>query len=75
MNFFFWQGGGVEGGGKGELVEMNFGLKHTSYSLPVWEAVKLTAFAPSWKGQGTNQLVNGTLLKDPAQWLERPTSI
>ena len=74
--FFFWQGGGgAEGEGKGELVEMNFALKHTSYSLLVWEAVKLTAFAPSWEGQGTNQLVNGTLLKDPAQWLERPTSI
>ena len=73
--FFFLAGWGGGGGGEGELVEMNFGLKHTSYSLPVWEAVKLTAFAPSWKGQGTNQLVNGTLLKDPAQWLEHPTSI
>ena len=44
-------GGGAEGEGEGkgkrELVEMNFGLKHTSYSLPVWEAVKLTVFAPS----------------------------
>ena len=73
--FVFWQDGGAEGEGKGELVEMNFGLKHTSYSLPVWEAVKLTDFAPSWKGRGTNQDVNGTLLKDPAQWLEHPTSI
>ena len=45
------------------------------YSLLVWEAVKLTVFAPSLKGQGTNQDVNGTLLKDPAQWLEHPTSI
>ena len=47
--FVFWQGGGrgMEGEGKGELVEMNFGLKHTSYSLPVWEAIKLTVFAPS----------------------------
>ena len=36
MNLFFGRvGGGVEGEGKGELVEMNFGLKHTSYSLPV----------------------------------------
>ena len=60
-----WEGG--EGEGKGELVEMNFGLKHTSYCLPVWEAIKLTVFAPSWKGQGTNQGVNGTFLKDPAQ--------
>ena len=67
--FFFWQGGETEGEGKRELVEMNFGLKHTScmYSLLVWEAVKLTVFAPSLKGQGTNQDVNGTLLKDPAQ--------
>ena len=47
MNFFFDRGGGAEGEGKGELVEMNFALKHTSYSLLVWEAVKLTAFAPS----------------------------
>ena len=49
MNLFFGRvgGGGVEGEGKGELVEMNFGLKHTSYSLPVWEAIKLTVFAPS----------------------------
>ena len=30
------------GGWGGELLEMNFELKHTSYSLPVWEAVKLT---------------------------------
>lgn len=30
------------GGRGGELLEMNFELKHTSYSLPVWEAVKLT---------------------------------
>ena len=66
--FVFWQGGGrgMEGEGKGELVEMNFGLKHTSYSLPVWEAIKLTVFAPSWKGQGTNQDVNGTLLIGPS---------
>ena len=28
------------------LVEMNFGLVHTSYSLPEWQAVKLTIFAP-----------------------------
>lgn len=49
MNLFFGRvgGGEVKGKGKGELVEMNFGLKHTSYSLPVWEAVKLTVFAPS----------------------------
>ena len=47
MNLFFGRVGGGGGEGKGELVEMNFGLKHTSYSLPVWEAVKLTVFAPS----------------------------
>ena len=28
------------------LVEMNFGLVRASYSLPEWEAVKLTFFAP-----------------------------
>ena len=27
------------------LVEMNFGLVHASYSLPEWQAVKLTFFA------------------------------
>ena len=27
------------------LVEMTFGLVHASYSLPKWEAVKLTFFA------------------------------
>ena len=44
---FFWRGAGGGGGGGGaggELLEMNFELKHTSYSLPVWEAVKLTDF-------------------------------
>ena len=41
--FFFWRGAG----GVGELLEMNFELKHTSYSLPVWEAVKLTDFVPT----------------------------
>ena len=29
----------------GGLVEMNFGLVHASYSLPEWQAVKLTFFA------------------------------
>ena len=47
MNFLGGAGWGAEGEGKGELVEMNLGLKRTSYSLPVWEAVKLTVFAPS----------------------------
>ena len=28
------------------LVEMTFGLVHASYSLPEWQAVKLTFFAP-----------------------------
>ena len=28
------------------LVEMTCGLVHTSYSLPEWQAVKLTFFAP-----------------------------
>ena len=28
------------------LVKMNFGLVHASYSLPEWQAVKLTFFAP-----------------------------
>ena len=28
------------------LVEMTFGLVHVSYSLPEWQAVKLTFFAP-----------------------------
>ena len=28
------------------LVEMTFGLVHASYSLPEWQAVKLTLFAP-----------------------------
>lgn len=28
------------------LVEMNFGLVHASYSLPKWQPVKLTFFAP-----------------------------
>ena len=32
----------------GEPVEMTFGLVHPSYSLPEWQAVKLTFFAP-WK--------------------------
>lgn len=41
--FFFLAGGR----GGGELLEMNFELKHTSYSLPVWEAVKLTDFVPT----------------------------
>ena len=30
----------------GGLVEMTFGLVHASYSLPEWQAVKLTSFAP-----------------------------
>ena len=30
----------------GGLVEMTFGLVHASYSLPEWQAVKLTFFAP-----------------------------
>ena len=30
----------------GGLVEMTFGLVHASYSLPKWQAVKLTFFAP-----------------------------
>ena len=29
----------------GGLVEMTFGLVHASYSLPEWQAVKLTFFA------------------------------
>ena len=29
------------------LVEMTCGLVHASYSLPEWQAVKLTFFAPS----------------------------
>ena len=28
------------------LVEMTFGLVHAIYSLPEWQAVKLTFFAP-----------------------------
>ena len=28
------------------LVEMTWGLVHSSYSLPKWQAVKLTCFAP-----------------------------
>ena len=28
------------------LVEMTFGLVHANYSLPEWQAVKLTFFAP-----------------------------
>ena len=28
------------------LVKMTFGLVHTSYCLPEWQAVKLTFFAP-----------------------------
>ena len=28
------------------LVEMNFGLVNASHSLPEWQAVKLTFFAP-----------------------------
>ena len=30
----------------GGLVEMTFGLVHASYSLPKWQAVKMTFFAP-----------------------------
>ena len=30
----------------GGLVEMTFGLVHASYSLPEWQAVKMTFFAP-----------------------------
>ena len=30
------------------LVEINFGLVHASYSLPKWQAVKLTFFAPCY---------------------------
>ena len=29
-------------------VEINFGLVHVSYSLPDWQAVKLTFFAPCY---------------------------
>ena len=32
------------------LVEMSFGLVHASYSLPKWQAVKLTFFAPGGDG-------------------------
>ena len=32
------------------LVEMSFGLVHASYSLPKWQAVKLTVFAPGHDG-------------------------
>ena len=45
FSFLAGEGGGE--GKEGELVEMDFGLKHTSYSLLVWEAVKLSVFAPS----------------------------
>ena len=31
------------------LIEMTFGLVHASYSLPEWQAVKLTFFAPCGK--------------------------
>ena len=30
----------------GGLVEMTFGMVHASYSLPEWQAVKMTFFAP-----------------------------
>ena len=36
-----WGGGGGEG-----LVEMLFGLVNASFSLPDWQAVKMTFFAP-----------------------------
>ena len=36
----------ILGGGGGGLVEMTFRLVHSSYSLPEWQAVKLTFFAP-----------------------------
>ena len=32
------------------LIEMTFGLVHASYSLPEWQAVKLTFFAP-WESK------------------------
>ena len=32
------------------LVEMTFGLVHTRYNLPEWQAVKLTFFAPCKRG-------------------------
>ena len=34
------------GGGGGGLVEMMFGLVNASFSLPDWQAVKMTFFAP-----------------------------
>ena len=33
-----------------DLVEVTFGLVHASYSLPKWQAVKLTFFAPGGDG-------------------------
>ena len=57
---FFFGGGGVGGENSNYrktvinpahqiflgLVKMTFGLVHTSYCLPEWQAVKLTFFAP-----------------------------
>jgi len=33
-----------------ELVEMMFGLVYSSFSLPEWQALKMTFFAPWWYG-------------------------
>ena len=37
------------------LVEITFGLVRASYSLPEWQAVKLTFFAP-WKPKTVHQI-------------------
>ena len=46
------------------LVEMTFGLVHASYSLPEWQAVKLTFFAPwlHWKPVSLTVLQTSFLL-------------
>ena len=40
------------------LVKMTFGLVHASYSLPEWQAVKLTFFAPCYR------LINSLILTE-----------
>ena len=43
----------------GGLVKVTLGVVHSSYSLPDWQAVKLTFFAP-WVGAANRVLLSGS---------------
>ena len=46
------------GGGGGGLVEMMFGLVNASFSLPDWQAVKMTFWPPAYATHSTQKKSN-----------------